>query len=195
MLVNYIQYSTEPLRILALDPGTDTMGVSFFELCLHTGRITLTYGATYSAARYGNFDGCAAQALGQRLAKLQYHETNLTQLLRQWRPHVVASEAPYMGRFPQAYAALVQCCNIITTCVYLYDPSQQVWFVDPPTAKLAVGALTRKGSKENVQESIQQLTDLNVSESFCLTFMDEHAYDSVAVGYWACKIIQGQLPR
>lgn len=195
-LVNAVDYSTEPLRILAIDPGTNTMGMSFFELCLYTGRITLVYGATYSADRYANFEGCAALALGDRLAKIQYHSANLSQILRQWRPHVIASEAPYMGRFPQAYAALVQCCNAITLSVYDYDPSQNVWFVDPPTAKLAVGALTRKGSKENVQESILALSDLYLAEHFYLSQLDEHGYDSVAVGYWACKVLQPQVvPR
>lgn len=186
-----LKWSTEPLRILALDPGTDTMGVAFFELCFESKKIHLTYATTYSADRYANLEGSAWAALGNRLAKLQWHDENLTKLLHQWRPHVVASEAPFMGRFPQAYAALVQCCNVISNAVYWYDPSQFVWFVDPPTAKGAVGALVRKGSKENVQESVRSLKDLDVLVD--LTTLDEHAYDAVAVGYWASKLIQCQL--
>jgi Holliday junction resolvasome RuvABC endonuclease subunit len=191
-------FTTEPLRILALDPGTNTLGVAWIELCLVSGRITLVYGGTFSADRYADFDSSLQWSIGQRAIKLDYHRQNLQQLLFQYQPHVVASEAPFMGRFPQAYAALVECCNVITHTVLGYDPSLQVQFVDPPTAKLSVGALTRKGSKENVQESIRALVDagrLFIHPSVPFLELDEHTYDAIAVGYWSATTFALQLRR
>ena len=175
-------------RVMAIDPGTDTVGISILDIDLDTFEIELQDSYTLTASRSLGHYGYTAEVHGERLARILWIEEAIVNALFQWRPHSVACESPFMRRFPQAFAALTQVVYAIRNAVWRYDPSLVVHMVDPPTAKISVGMTIKKGStKEDVQKAVRCCQLLKIRVGFSLAQLSEHAYDSIAVGMWRCR--------
>lgn len=172
-------------RILAIDPGTDTLGTAVLDVDLTCGRVSLVAAQTFSGASGAAYYPDVGDTHGNRSAKLYSHEQNLGALFRHFQPHNVTCEAPYMGRFPQAFEALVECRSSIRRALYNYDPTMPLEMVDPPTAKLAVGTVLKRGmDKGAVRAAILQLSNLYNATGRSVAVMDEHTIDAIAVGYF-----------
>lgn len=184
MLPSCNDYS--PLRIMGIDPGTDTLGVSVLDAFLHSNTICLVYSTTFHGSQMANQYRYLANVHGDKVARLKAHEDNLYYLLSLYQPHEVISEAPYMGRFPAAYGALVQCMDSIRAAVIRYDAALPLLTADPPTVKNAVGVGGRNGDKTMMASSIAQMilnnTILNPN-GLNIALLDEHSIDSIAVAY------------
>jgi hypothetical protein len=171
-----------PYRICAIDPGTDTLGVAIIDLYLTRRIMRVVEVRTYKASdRYASV-AHLNQSLSDRGLRMYWHGINLTNVLFAWLPNAVIAEAPYMGRFPAAYEALVECRSMIRQSVASYNPALELLLVDPPSAKKSVGAIVKKGSKENVQESVLKLPFLEWYQPLGIDAIDEHGFDAIAVG-------------
>jgi hypothetical protein len=113
------------------------------------------------------------------------HEENLYQLFCKWGPHAVICESPFLGRFPQAFAALTETMSMIRRAVYRFDRTVYVETVDPPTAKMAVGVSGKGKDKEDVRQGVLKLQAQGVLFNLNrdVTLLDEHSIDAIAVGY------------
>lgn len=171
-----------PYRICGIDPGTDTMGVCFIDIDWCTKKISVVEANTYSAGRNTGLREHLADTMGNRWVRLNRLGEILYRLLVSYRPHDVAVESPYLGRFVSAFEALVECRTMLSSVIRHYDPSLTMLLVDPPTAKLAVGATVYKGSKENVRESLLALSEIGWGCDVDAWSLDEHSVDAVAVG-------------
>lgn len=178
-----------PYRIAAIDPGTTTLGVSFLDVDLSKRSVTVIDSATYRADSRVNENSIYYETRGDRAARLRFHHQNLRVLFQQFQPHALIAESPYMGRFPAAFEALCECRDMLRTVLHEYNPALPFETVDPPTAKKAVGAIVKKGSKENVQESVLALKDLQWALPYPIELLDEHCYDSIACGYYLSRQI------
>lgn len=178
-----------PYRIAAIDPGTTTLGISFLDIDLQCRTLTVIDSATYRADSRVNELDIYYETRGDRAARLRFHQQNFSVLLEQFQPHAVIAESPYMGRFPAAFEALCECRDMLRYALQMYNPAIPFESVDPPTAKKAVGAIVKKGSKENVQASVLALPDLKWALSYPIELLDEHCYDSIACGYYLGKHI------
>lgn len=182
-----VPQQTHPYRICGIDPGTDTMGVSFVDINWDTKQITVIESNTYSAGRNTGLREHLSSTMGNRWVRLNRLGEILFRLLVAYRPHDVAVESPYLGRFVSAFEALVECRTVLSATIRQYDPSLIMHLIDPPTAKLAVGALVYKGSKENVKESLLALSAIGWESNVFPELLDEHSIDSIAVAIARAK--------
>ena len=182
---------TRPYRIMAFDPGTDTLGVAVIEVDPVTTKGVITVATTYSGKllkdKYPDYEAIH----GERAARLYAHFNNICSLLDEHQPNTVISESPYMGLFPQAYAALVECLNNIHQALNHYDSYLPLYTVDPPTAKKAVGVSGRGSNKEEVMNAVLSLDSLTFGDYVNLSELDEHSCDAIAVGYHQYKQVIG----
>lgn len=173
-------------RVMGIDPGTDTLGLSILDLnlidCSIVIRQAMTVSGEKNSRRYAHYN----ETYGDKAARLLAHEVFLTNAMQYWMPHSIISEAPFLGRFPAAFAALIECLNSIRNAVHQYDCSLPLLTVDPPTAKKAVGVVKKGSTKDDVKVGIISMlgpkfkTDVNLAE------LDEHSIDSIAVAYSRC---------
>lgn len=188
-MIPWNRFLEKPYVICAIDPGTDTLGVSILYVDLLEGTITLVDAFTWDASKYIEANHHQTLLWGPRFARIAYHRNNLYELLIRYQPNLVVAESPFMGRFPQAFESLVEVRSAISLALYSYNPALPLELMDPPTAKKGVGAIVKKGSKENVQECVKALSDLIWQLPYPLEQLDEHCYDAIAVGYTTAKSV------
>lgn len=185
MLLQYPPYSI-PYRIVGIDPGSVTLGACVIDLDLQTRTETLVDVRTFDASKNMRDYHNLSRIHGDRCARLQIHEDSLTGYFSVFKPHAIISEAPFLGRFPQAFAALTECVTAIRRAVMRYDRFMPLHIADPMTVKSAVGVhrMGRKDkgalSKENVHAAVMQLPLLNPGQ-IDLASLDEHSIDAIAV--------------
>ena len=96
-----------------------------------------------------------------------------------------------MGKFPKAYEGLVQCLYEIRLAVRDYNPYVPLIGLAPMEAKSYIGGI----SKDQVLRSVSKIKDLQ-NLHVLLHQLDEHAVDSIAIGYTACcKLIEDYRSR
>ena len=69
--------------------------------------------------------------------------------------------------------------------VYAWNEDVRLWLVDPPTAKIAVGAPGRGGGKDAVRDAL--LKNKEFATEVEVDLLDEHSVDSIAIGWWGLK--------
>jgi Holliday junction resolvasome RuvABC endonuclease subunit len=179
-------------RIVGIDPGTDTLGIAVLDVDVQSRSVEIVRLYTLHASR--NVDPLSAASVfrGSRYAQIQYLEKAMSSLFVNLMPSAIVHESPFMGRFPEAYRALAECIGAIRRACDQYNPTLLIESVDPPTAKLAVGAkVGRDSTKDTVKQAVlaMQLPCSNVVD---LSLASEHAIDAIAVAYWkAKKLIAG----
>lgn len=170
-------------RILGIDPGTNTLGTAIVDIDIVTRRITVVKATTYVGQSMASEYKAHEEIHGPRAARLKAHEDNLFALLCEWKPHSVISESAYMGRFAQAYMALVECICAIEKALYRYNPTMPLLLVDPTTVKKTTGMTGKLRGKDPVREAIASLDCLRYAPGVHLGAMDEHSVDALAVAY------------
>lgn len=188
----------DSVRLLAIDPGTDTLGVSVLEIDFKSGNIDVIAAKTFNAGKMLRLnEKLKEEALlrGDRYSRLKIHEANLYTFLTLMKPTFVASEAPFMGkRMANAYEALLECLMAIRNAVYKYDDSILIDMISPTSAKKAVGVTGRGKTKDDVADGVIKLikdkgNNVTYSYNVPLTKLDEHSIDSIAVGIYAAKTL------
>ena len=170
--------------VMSFDPGTNHLGIAVFNVIPETGVLILKHAWTTDIAKLAEdrYPGLAAYH-GIRMAKLQAIEDVIAKAVESWMPTTLISESPYMGRFPQAFGALVECLYVIRSMILRWDYGVVLHTIDPASVKQAVGVSGRSGDKSLMAAAIQKHpTRLDLS-SVDLTRLDEHAIDAIAVGY------------
>lgn len=181
--------SDDFFRVVAIDPALDKLGISVLDVCLVSRRIFIRYAETIDAVAGANKYPEVISHFGLRQAKLTYHEYYLTKFFERWQPHSIVHEAPFLGRFPNSYAALVEAVHGIRNAAINYSVLVDFDSVDPPSAKVAVGVSGRSKIKEEVMEAITKLPNVvyDRETNILLEYLSEHASDSIAVGYWKIR--------
>lgn len=179
-------------RIFAMDPGTDTLGVAVLAIDFRTGKVSALGGLTIHSGKTTNDYGVGERFYGNRYMRLENSKEALKALLNRYQPHAIVHESPFMRKFAEAYRALSECIQNIRQACFEYDPSIVIEYVDPPTAKIAVGTPRIKGvTKDDVRNALLQL-GLSVEPGVDLSTWDEHTVDAGAVGYWKAKQLLGE---
>ena len=173
-------------RIVALDPGTAALGVAVIDVDPETGHLYVNHATTLDVLKEAQRYPQIAALHGDRVSKLHALERALVRIFLAWKPDQIVSEAPYMGRFPQAYAALVECVTSIRRAVMSYDRTLPLPTIDPATVKKSVGVSGKSGDKSAMLSAIQSRDDLTLCVN--LSDLDEHAIDAIAVGYAHYKL-------
>lgn len=184
-----------PLRVVGIDPGTDTLGFAVLDLYLSTGDLQVTHAETLILQKMLTDYRHEEQIHGGRTARLVALEERLFIYFEHYQPHAICAESPFLHRFPQAFAALTECVSFIRRAVMRYDRYKPLEMVDPPTAKKAVGAAVKRGmTKDDVKTAIAKLP-LLYAEGVDLDAFDEHGVDALAVAYHQALIFKNQIPN
>lgn len=170
-------------RLMAIDPGTNTLGFCIIEIDLVTLEKTVIFVHTLVANKTMDNYGTILESYGEKLARLRSHFEALYYHMCEWNVHGVVSESPYMGRFPQAFMSLVECMDTIRQAVMQYDISITLETIDPASVKTAVGVSGKDGDKTKMLEAMKNRPDLKLASGIDLNALDEHSIDALAVGY------------
>lgn len=178
-------------RIAAIDPGTHRLGLTFLDIDLASPDRKLIVTDVYThrgeklMARNHQYTELYGEALGMRMA----HLDNLKRQFEIYQPNCVVSEAPYLGRLPAAFRALVEMIAVIRQAAWETDRMLLLETVDPPTVKRAVG--TKGKDKEDVRRGLARQEFLSWECPNTLAELDEHSCDAIAVGVWKYKQLLG----
>lgn len=168
-------------RILAVDPGTNALGVAVLDVDIDKAIVTVQHATTIDISKLSQNYPQLIMIHGERVSKLHAVEVSLFRMFRAWKPDEIVSEAPYMGRFPQAYGALVECLASIRRAVMEYNRALPLPTIDPASVKKSVGVSGKSGDKGAITTAIQRQSDLVLNID--VDKLDEHARDAIAVGY------------
>ncbi|QMP24004.1 holliday junction resolvase [Proteus phage 10] len=179
----------QPLRIVAVDPGTETVGVSLLELCPVTLTKTLieSYTIHASALAY-HWDGIMPEGYNREY-RLQGIFSHLWHYFNNTHPTVVVFEDNYLRHSPKSYKALIESVCAIKQAVWHYNPATPFYAVTPMQAKACVNATKKASDKELVRKGLKAYTGLVTTPGY-IDSLDEHSVDSVAIGLYACEQIE-----
>lgn len=180
-------------RVMALDPGTDTLGMAILDVDVKQQLVFVVSAVTHSGVKLSRQHTLVSDTYGDRAGRIFAHEQNILTHLRCWQPHAIISESPYMGRFPQAFAALVECMGAIQRAVMTFNPVMPLETVDPSTAKKCVGVTERKSTKDDVRVGVLSRPNIRFIDPSIIAGLDEHATDAIAVGYYKCIALLEQF--
>lgn len=182
-------------RVIGIDPGTDTLGVSVLDVDLLSARVSLIDAFTLRGSANMKSYPMLMDVHGDRYAKVYSHFETIKNIFWFFHPHSVICESPYMGKFATAFEALVECKMMIRRALVEYDATKPLHLIDPPSAKIAVGAPGKGGDKNTVRDAIIRLTNLDNPNNIEIILLDEHSTDAIAVGYYQCIQILDWLKR
>lgn len=175
------------VRLLAVDPGSSTLGFALMLIDPVLQQITVGDAFTINVGRGINNHSMRFEQYGAKAERLHQIYMNMGSVLYQLQPHLFIAESPFVGRFAAAFEALVEVRDALKAALWAHDQTMLYESVDPLTAKKAVGAAVYKGSKENVRDSVIALPDLIWAPNVMKYELDEHSIDAVAVGY--CRAV------
>ena len=172
------------MRILSIDPGCNFTGVTIMELAVD-GSIHVIFVETIKTNKLLTNMQDVIYRHGERFTKNLIVTARITKLLQLYTPSLVVSEAPYLGKFPQAFAALVEVINGIKLAVYTHDPSLEFFTIEPSVVKRNLKVSGTSKDKGLIKQAL--LLQPTTYESYLdVNTFDEHSCDSVAVGLAAC---------
>lgn len=176
-------------NIMSIDPGSN-LGISI--LHVDSNLLTINNINPMTILRdikiYNDPNVCSAS---DRYTRLKRQYEIITSLLYQHRPSYIVSEAPfYNPRMPNAFSALVEVMHVIRTAVNDFDPYLTLDTIDPSSVKKCIGA-NGISSKDAVKLALLQHTELYPLVHDIFNYLDEHAIDSIAVGYCLLSRIRG----
>lgn len=174
-------------RFFAIDPGSDTLGLSIFDLNTITKRLSIVDVTTVSAARMSRDHFDINDIHGNKTARLLAHKDMLYQSLINWFPQAIICESSYMGKFAHAFGVGIETMTYLKQAAYEYNPYMPFETIDPSSAKKALKASIK--GKDSVRESILALvpSEIDYYGSVPIQLLDEHSIDSIAIGYYKYK--------
>lgn len=190
MLIDPHADCSDVVRIVGIDPGSTNMGFGVIEASLTQNKIVSCAAKTLNTAKIlcSELDEKVHSA---RYARIFALTDTLHDMFVETQPIMVACESPFMSRRrPMAYGALMETVYAVRIALRRYDSTIPLDLVDPPTAKIAVGAKGNAG-KEDVLKAFLNLNAGEIGNSFDaqrsqrgVSELDEHSSDALAIAYW-----------
>lgn len=189
------------MYILSIDPGTKSLGISILDFTyFNVSPNELGFKLEILDTRTVNIENLAKLKYGTLLddhslreLKVKACYDTIMKMVNTWTPAIVISEAPYMGRFPLAFGALVECLQAIRDAVRDYDVDLPFCSIDPATIKKQVGVKGNSGDKNAMTKAMFKLFPEQLDK---LEHLDEHAIDSLGVGYaWSKMYLNDKVTR
>jgi len=192
--------SHKTIRVLGIDPGTDTLGAVAFDFSLESEIPHLVFAQTVTAHQFVKTRFDLIRYHGPRFARLIVLREFIAAVVKTYCPHFVGVESPFLRDSPTAFAALTEAFLVIRQGLVEVDTSIPLLAFDPMRAKCAVGAASptetvvkKRGkrikkvkihSKTTVREAVLKLAKEKAftwDEHVDLEALDEHSIDAIAV--------------
>ncbi len=171
------------VNMLAIDPGTNCMGLCYMTLNIKTLEVISTRAETIMV-KTSLLNKDTILFYSERQAKLDYLTNRLTTIVSEFKPITIACEGPfYNGRRPGAFAPLLEL--LLQFKLALRDLYPLVGFViyEPSTVKRGVDA---KGNadKDQIRSKVLVMKDImKYNSPIPIEELDEHSIDSIAVAF------------
>lgn len=179
-------FNKEPfalLRILAIDPGLNNTGISIFDVAVSPFKILKIHSFTLKADYLIDRSGLSDESFSERMHKRFSAREAIVGITKSYRPSVVVSESPFFDRKrPSSFATLVEVITTYFDAIVAVDPLITFSIVEPLLVKKVLGVAGQKG-KEVVIEAVSKLEVLREALDVPFKNLDDHAVDSIAVGY------------
>lgn len=173
----------EIIRILGIDPGTDTVGFCIMDVHCETYETRIVWMHTFHAAKsYQEYTGLE-DFRGHRDPQLKAISDFLMKVLIATEPLLIGAESPFFqyGRV-SAFEALVEVYAMLRETVWRYSPALLLRRIDPFTAKAAVGAShTAVDKKKAVRDGVEKHFNDKCLPGVVFDEQEEHAIDAVSV--------------
>ena len=195
--------NNDAYRIVAIDPGTSTLGFAVLDLSLDDFSVTVEEVFTFNAALHFKSKDQYKEIFGSRTARLNFLSEQVYNQLVKFRPNCVIAESSYLGRNVTSFASLIECKAFIQDAVTRYDEATPLELIDPMSVKYGIGAVkrltkeemkARRKNKKKVKPIDTKLAVRNKLDSLIdllwqvglppLKYLDEHSVDAVSIGYW-----------
>ncbi len=164
------------INILAVDPGSTTIGVSIFTLDVITFNI-VNIETTLIDTRIGFLEDDVNRDLLNRLLKLR---KRISDISIEYCPSILAMEDSFMNRFrPAAVTPLSQSIFAVEVGVLDIFPDIKIFKFPPKRIKKFVS--TGTATKDDMLTSVCSLSC--ISDLIDPNLVSEHEVDSLAVGY------------
>lgn len=172
------------VRIIGIDPGTDTLGIGVIDVDIDDYSTKLVYAETLHAAKATRKQEWKREILGGADTRILSHADELLERLAILEPTVVASESPFLNyRRVTAFEALVKCFRMLREVLWNYSPSMFLRGIDPITVKNSVGVSHIGTDKTDMQKAVVALYKDKCDDDFPIGDIDEHSIDAVAVAH------------
>ena len=169
-------------RVVATDPGSNCMGVATIDFNCITKEIVATHAFTIKAKQSfinESFD----ELFGNRLSRIKSMTEVLGNHYCLMRPNFAVCESPFIGMSqPSAYGALMETVCSVRDALASYDAYMPLYMIDPPSAKIGVGA-PGNAKKEQMTAAVSALSPILNYTGGVIEALDEHSIDAIAVGY------------
>lgn len=171
------------LRIMGIDPGTENLGMSLGVCDFMTPNYTIIDACTFDVkSLIHKSHGYLVEHQSRNIAMYTSVYKLVYQAIHDLQPDLVICESPYMDkRFPLSYMLLSLCTQAVQQAVKDYSIFVQFETIDPASAKMGVGAKGNNGDKNLMRNAV--LNNAHIKGVIDLNLLDEHAIDSIAIGY------------
>lgn len=177
---------------LSIDPGTTMLGTTINAITMDNQWVVLHSCTTnIGLVVRHSFPTELIEIHGERFFKNMTCGNVVNKMATDWLVNSVVSESPYMGRFALAFAALTECMHSIRNALYQVDPNRLLHTIDPSSIKKCVGVSGKSGDKNLMRNAVSTLAGSMVN----IDYLDEHAIDSIAVGYAWYRTVWLGLPN
>lgn len=174
-------------NILAIDPGLNRTGISIYGLDMTKSVITDITSFTLVNEKLPDEIEFEELYHPERVFKLYRLKHAFTNVLLNYRPIAVVSESPFYSSFrPSAYASLVEVISHLHDCVINCNPNTLFRSVEPMVVKKTIGA-SLSSNKGSVKDAVMGNKTIMDVMTIDINSLDEHAIDSIAVGYTFLK--------
>lgn len=168
--------------ILSIDPGTTMTGVVVSTVI--DGNVNVLCATTINAEVLMIDKGGINDTHGKRFTRELCISEVFMDMLLMYKPDVVVSESPFMGRFPQAFAALVELITFLKFTLFSYDRSIEFVTIDPKSVKVTMGVSGNSSNKNLMRNSLLSNNCIRYQNNLNPFTFDEHTVDALAVGLW-----------
>lgn len=176
------------MRLLAIDPGTKTMGYCAMEIDEDKMDIEITYAECHNAEKMLHRFPTIVTEYDELTARLHAHRENLHRLIRIIKPDLIVAESPFFNpKRPTSAEPLARLKQVLMDVAV--NSGLEIEWIAPQQMKRAVGAKVKDSSKDNVREAIEELISqgiLHFSPECDQQYLDdvvEHVVDAIGVGY------------
>jgi crossover junction endodeoxyribonuclease RuvC len=174
------------VRVMAIDPGSRSLGISIVDCFLHEQELVLTEAWTLTTEQALRRQRFRAARIGEHAVRLEAIYTEVLHGLQTYYPDAVVMETPYLGRLPQSFFVLTQVMTCIERAVADYSSAMYLQKIDPATVKKAIGVPGNSSDKELVRQAVYALPNLENLSGRSLESLSEHAIDGTAVAHYYC---------
>lgn len=168
------------LRILAIDPGSSTLGVAIMDWRYGTELARVRWAGTITIKNTAEVD-TYEQMRGKRDKRIDLLKDEVATVLDVAFPNFVITETSFSQRSKaNAYESGLEVNCMLRQVLWDFSPAFKLHGINPRSVKNYVGVSHVKTDKEDMKRAVISLYSENTD--VCLEQLDEHSIDAIAVG-------------